>query len=65
MKLFIKQGFEPEAGGNVKLVYDALEIIPQAGAIIESNDGLRMIVPFENILALQEPTFDDDVDVTD
>ena len=53
MKLYIKQEFEG------KTEYEALEVIPQAGAIVESKDGLRMIIPFENILAMQEPTFDD------
>ena len=58
MKLYIKNGFEAD-GSGYKLEYDAIEVIPQAGAIVESNDGLRMIVPFENILAMQEPSLDD------
>lgn len=62
MKLFIKTAFETGDNGHAKMQYDALEVIPQAGAIVESNDGLRMIVPFENIVALQEPTFDDELD---
>ena len=54
MRVFVKQAFEWDGNGDAVISYDNAELVP-AGLSLVGRDGLTYILPFENVLVMQNP----------
>ena len=54
MIVILKTAFEYDDNGDAVVRYDNAELVP-AGLNIVGRDGLTYILPFENVLVMQNP----------
>ena len=54
MIVILKTAFEYDGNGDAVVRYDTAALVP-AGLNIVGRDGLTYILPFENVLVMQNP----------